>query len=85
MPPVSGTRESVIAAVRENPSHGAAAQERILCIMDEKWIFAVLGIERTKDQEEIRGAYRRLLQQVNPEDDPEGFKRLREAYEAALK
>ncbi|MDE6674791.1 MAG: DnaJ domain-containing protein, partial [Acetatifactor sp.] len=53
--------------------------------MDEKWIFAVLGIERTKDQEEIRGAYRRLLQQVNPEDNPEGFKRLREAYEAALK
>lgn len=53
--------------------------------MDEKWIFAVLGIDRTKDEEEIRGAYRRLLQQVNPEDDPEGFKRLREAYEAALK
>lgn len=60
-------------------------RERILCVMEEKWIFAVLGIERTKDQEKIRGAYRRLLQQVNPEDDPEGFKRLREAYEAALK
>lgn len=53
--------------------------------MDENRIFAVLGIDITRDEEEIRGAYRGLLRQVNPEDDPEGFKRLREAYEAALR
>lgn len=53
--------------------------------MDEKRIFAVLGIEKTRDKGKIRDAYRRILQQVNPEDDPEGFKRLRETYEAALK
>ncbi len=47
-------------------------------------IFAVLEIPQTKDENEIRGAYRRLLAGVNPEDDPEGFKRLRGAYEEAL-
>lgn len=46
--------------------------------------FAVLHIERTKDEDIIRAAYRRLLVDVNPEDDPEGFKRLRSAYETAL-
>lgn len=53
--------------------------------MDEKKIFAVLGIEATRDEEAIRGAYRQKLRLVNPEDDPEGFKQLREAYEGALK
>lgn len=52
--------------------------------MDERMIFAVLGIERTKDEDAIRAAYRVLLPMTNPEDDPEGFKRLREAYEKAL-
>lgn len=52
--------------------------------MDERMIFAVLGIEKTKDEAAIRTAYRTLLSQTNPEDDPEGFKRLREAYEKAL-
>ncbi|MCC8027872.1 MAG: tetratricopeptide repeat protein [Clostridium sp.] len=47
-------------------------------------IFAVLEIPQTKDENKIRGAYRRLLAGVNPEDDPEGFKRLRGAYEEAL-
>ena len=52
--------------------------------MDERMIFAVLGIEKTKDEDAIRAAYRAQLVKTNPEDDPEGFKRLREAYEQAL-
>lgn len=52
--------------------------------MDEKKIFLILGIEQTKDEGAIRSAYRQKLRFVNPEDDPEGFKRLREAYEGAL-
>lgn len=47
-------------------------------------IFSVLGIPETKDENEIRLAYRKLLSGVNPEDNPEGFKRLRGAYEEAL-
>lgn len=46
-------------------------------------IWFILGIEQTKDTERIRDAYREKLMQVNPEDDPEGFKELREAYEEA--
>lgn len=52
--------------------------------MDEKRIFSILGLEETKDEDAIKGAYRQKLRLVNPEDDPEGFKQLREAYEAAL-
>lgn len=48
-------------------------------------IFEILEITDTKDEDLIREAYRRKLISVNPEDNPEGFKRLREAYEAALK
>lgn len=51
--------------------------------MDEKQVWLVLGIEPTKNEEEIKQAYRSKLVNVNPEDDPEGFKRLREAYEQA--
>lgn len=51
--------------------------------MDETISFSILEIDKTKDKQAIQDAYRRLLVKVNPEDDPEGFKRLREAYEAA--
>lgn len=47
--------------------------------------FDTLGIEATKEEKEIKKAYRKRLHTVNPEDDPDGFKRLREAYEEALK
>ncbi len=52
--------------------------------MNVQELFAILEIEATRDEEEIRAAYRRLLASVNPEDDPEGFKRLRRAYEEAM-
>lgn len=48
-------------------------------------IWFVLGIEQTKDLERIRDAYREKLMRVNPEDDPEGFKELREAFEEATR
>lgn len=51
--------------------------------MDYKTAFSVLGIEMTKEKDNIRQAYRRLLVKNNPEDNPEGFKSLREAYETA--
>ena len=47
-------------------------------------IWKILEIEKTKDEEEIRSAYRQKLRHVNPEDDEEGFKELRRAYEEAL-
>ncbi len=46
-------------------------------------IFHVLGIEATKDERAIRDAYRAKLAMTNPEENPEGFKRLRTAYEGA--
>lgn len=52
--------------------------------MDINLIFAVLGIEITKDESLIRSAYRMALPANNPEENPEGFKSLREAYEKAL-
>lgn len=44
----------------------------------------ILGIEETKDEKQIRQAYREKLSGVNPEEDQTGFMRLREAYELAL-
>ncbi len=53
--------------------------------MDKKEIFDALGITVTKDRNIIKKAYREKLTRFNPEDDPEGFKLLREAYEEAMK
>ena len=52
--------------------------------MDLNMTFAILGIEITKDENLIRSAYRMALPANNPEENPEGFKSLREAYENAL-
>lgn len=51
--------------------------------MDRTEIFQVLGISETRDERAIKNAYREKLAVTNPEDDPEGFKRLRTAYEEA--
>ncbi len=53
--------------------------------MDKIEIFQILGIPETKDEKAIKNAYREKLAGANPEDDPEGFKRLRGAYEQACR
>lgn len=48
-------------------------------------IFGILKISATKDESIIQSAYRMELANNHPEDNPEGFKLLRQAYEEALK
>lgn len=47
------------------------------------WDF--LGINPTNDKGLIKKAYAKKLKIYHPEDDPEGFQKLREAYDNALK
>lgn len=47
-------------------------------------IWKVLGLAPTNDQRAIRQAYARLSKDCHPEDDPEGFERLHNAYEEAM-
>ena len=44
----------------------------------------VLGLMPDADSRAIKRQYAALLKKTRPDDDPEGFQRLREAYEAAL-
>lgn len=53
--------------------------------MEQIEIFQVLGIAPTKEEKSIKNAYREKLSVTNPEDDPEGFKRLRTAFEEACR
>ena len=48
-------------------------------------IWATLGIQATDSIEDIRRAYADQAKEHHPEDDPEGFMRLRNAYKAAIK
>jgi len=52
--------------------------------LDKKDIWKALEIAETSNEDDIRQAYRKRLVFVNPEDDEEGFIRLREAYENAI-
>ncbi|GAA6142184.1 J domain-containing protein [Hydrogenophaga sp. 5NK40-0174] len=47
--------------------------------------YEVLGIGPEADERDIKRAYARLLKKTRPDDDPEGFQRLNEAYQAALR
>ena len=51
--------------------------------MVDHW--SILGLEEpTQDVSSIRRAYAVKTRECHPEEDPEGFLRLREAYQAAL-
>ena len=45
----------------------------------------VLGIARGSSLAEVKKAYARLLRQHRPDQDPVGFRRLRDAYELAVR
>lgn len=53
-------------------------------IMELKSVWGILGIQETKNEGEIKQAYRAKLVHVNPEDNAEGFMQLRDAYEQAI-
>lgn len=46
-------------------------------------IWDVLGIQPTDDEREIRRAYARELKLRRPDQDPQGFQELREAFDSA--
>ena len=46
--------------------------------------YQILKISENASETEIRDAYRRLLPENNPEDNPEGFMQLRQAYPVAV-
>lgn len=52
--------------------------------MTKEKVFRILNIEETQDKAIIKNAYREKLLTTHPEDNPEEFKELREAYEEAL-
>ncbi|MED4957600.1 hypothetical protein P9747_23110, partial [Paenibacillus macerans] len=47
-------------------------------------IWERLGIGRTEDIKLIKRAYAKQLKKHHPEDDPEGYQALREAFDAAV-
>ena len=47
-------------------------------------MWEILGIEPGADIKSIRAAYAEKVKEHHPEDDPEGFMRLRTAYKTAI-
>ena len=52
--------------------------------MERELIYHILELDRLTDERTVKAAYMKKLRVTNPEDDPEGFRKLREAYEGAL-
>lgn len=52
--------------------------------MEDKQAFRILQISETKEESQITNAYRSILKQTHPEENPQGFQELRLAYETAL-
>ena len=52
--------------------------------MDEN-VFRILEIEPTDDKKEIKKAYARLVKRYHPEEHPEEWEKIHNAYEQALK
>ncbi|WP_339164762.1 hypothetical protein [Siminovitchia sp. FSL W7-1587] len=48
-------------------------------------IWDILEIDPTSEESAIKKAYAKKLKLHHPEDDPKGYQRLREAYDAAMK
>lgn len=48
------------------------------------WFWNILGIEPTKDKTVIKRSFSKLAHEKNPEDDPEGYAKLHDAYKEAL-
>lgn len=44
--------------------------------------FTILNIDASADDEAVRSAYLQAIRQSPPDRDPEGFQRIRQAYEA---
>ncbi|AMP04622.1 J domain-containing protein [Collimonas pratensis] len=49
-----------------------------------KWIWSALDIPPSDDERTVKRAYAKRLKVVRPDDDPEKFQALRQAYERAL-
>jgi hypothetical protein len=54
-------------------------------LTDQATVWQALGIPPTREIGDIRRAYAARLKECHPEENPDAFQRLREAYEAALR